>query len=107
MGILMFRNDAASGSAGAPEESTFSLYHYDPTTAGAMVFLLLFLGTSLFHSWQLIRSRAWFVAPLVVGGFRKSQFKHNSESLLTVYQSRSLDMAVDSPLAKRQPRTGR
>lgn len=56
-------------------EGDFKLYHYDPTTIGAVVFLILFLGTSLFHTWQLIRSRAWLVIPLVVGGYRKSHHK--------------------------------
>lgn len=69
MGVIIFRDDGASDAAAEAAASEFKLYHYDPTTVGAMVFLILFLLTSLFHVWQLIRSRAWFVIPLVMGGF--------------------------------------
>lgn len=37
--------------AQAPEEgatAVFKLYHYDPTIAGGVVFVLLFTGTTLF-----------------------------------------------------------
>ncbi|KAF9776716.1 hypothetical protein IL306_005064 [Fusarium sp. DS 682] len=46
----------------------FKLYHYDPTIAGAVIFTILFLATTLFHSWQLFRGRSWFVIPLTLGG---------------------------------------
>lgn len=73
MAVIMIRDSNASDAAAAESaESSFQLYHYDPTTIGAMIFVILFLGTSLFHSWQLIRSRCWFVIPLVMGGFSKS-----------------------------------
>ncbi|KAH7217243.1 related to RTM1 protein [Fusarium oxysporum] len=47
----------------------FRLYHYDPTVVGAVIFTILFLATTLLHSWQLIRGRSWFVIPLTLGGF--------------------------------------
>ncbi|KAF6843736.1 RTA1 domain protein [Colletotrichum musicola] len=46
----------------------FKLYHYDPTVAGAVIFVLLFLATTCFHFWQLFKSRCWFLIPLAVGG---------------------------------------
>ncbi|KAM0740583.1 hypothetical protein ACQRIT_005767 [Beauveria bassiana] len=49
-------------------ESPFKLYHYDPTTAGAMIFVLLFSATTILHFWQLLRSRCWFAIPLAIGG---------------------------------------
>ncbi|RTE78510.1 hypothetical protein BHE90_007001 [Fusarium euwallaceae] len=55
---------AADPGAGA----VFSLYHYDPTVAGGVIFALLFVGTSAFHFWQLFRARCWFMIPLVIGG---------------------------------------
>ncbi|KAM5341550.1 hypothetical protein ACJ41O_014581 [Fusarium nematophilum] len=58
-----YRSAPAAGS-----ENTFSLYHYDPTIAGGVIFALLFLGTTLFHFWQLFRERCWFVIPLAAGG---------------------------------------
>ncbi len=55
----------------AQEQNPFRLYHYDPTIAGAVVMLLLFLGTTILHFWQLFRARCWFVLPLAIGGICK------------------------------------
>ncbi|KAF4445456.1 hypothetical protein F53441_10798 [Fusarium austroafricanum] len=53
----------------APDEgAVFKLYHYNPTVVGAVIFVILFAATTLFHSWQLFRSRTWFIIPLTVGG---------------------------------------
>ncbi|KAM6507178.1 hypothetical protein FALCPG4_018560 [Fusarium falciforme] len=60
---LLHRAAPAAGS-----ENTFSLYHYDPTIAGGVIFALLFLGTTVFHFWQLFRARCWFMIPLAAGG---------------------------------------
>ncbi|KFY22935.1 hypothetical protein V493_06229 [Pseudogymnoascus sp. VKM F-4281 (FW-2241)] len=49
--------------------SEFRFYHYDPSMAGAVVFVILFLATTSLHSYQLLRTKAWFMIPLVVGGF--------------------------------------
>jgi hypothetical protein len=47
--------------AEAPEK--FVLYHYDPSMAAAVIFILLFLATSLFHSFQLFKARLWHFIP--------------------------------------------
>ncbi|KAK3303867.1 RTA1 protein [Chaetomium strumarium] len=60
---LPIREDAA-----APPVNPFKLYHYDPSIAGAVVVLLLFLGTTALHFWQLFRARCWFMLPLAIGG---------------------------------------
>jgi hypothetical protein len=49
-------------------ENPFKLYHYNPSIAGAVVVLLLFLATTALHFWQLFRSRCWFMLPLAIGG---------------------------------------
>ncbi|KAF5258554.1 hypothetical protein FOXYS1_10868 [Fusarium oxysporum] len=51
-----------------PSENTFKMYHYHPTEAGAIAFVVLFLATTLAHTWQLFRYRVWFVIPIIVGG---------------------------------------
>lgn len=61
------------------DSEEFKLYHYDPTVAGAAVMLVLFLGTTALHFWQLIRTRCWFLIPLATGGI--CEFSH-------VFQSR-------------------
>ncbi|OLN88264.1 Protein RTM1-like protein 1 [Colletotrichum chlorophyti] len=62
--------DSTGGNAttDAMVENPFKLYHYDPTIAGAVICVLLFLGTTLFHFWQLVKSRCWFLLPLAIGG---------------------------------------
>ncbi|WAO89251.1 Hypothetical protein NCS54_00663600 [Fusarium falciforme] len=62
----MFLQDRASEPTDA--SGGFKLYHYDPTIPGAVIFMLLFLATTAFHFWQLIRPRCWFMLPLAIGG---------------------------------------
>lgn len=49
----------------------FKLYHYNPTIGGAVAFVLLFLGTTGFHTYQSFRTRCWFVIPFIIGGICK------------------------------------
>ncbi|KAF4847786.1 Protein RTA1 [Colletotrichum siamense] len=57
-----------TSAADMSQAAVFKLYHYDPTVAGAVVFVFLFLATTILHFWQLVRSRCWFLIPLAVGG---------------------------------------
>lgn len=52
-------------------DGTFSYYHYDPSVAAAILFIVLFLLTTLLHMYQLIRTRTWFLVPFVLGGICK------------------------------------
>ncbi|GKT67232.1 hypothetical protein ColTof3_14571 [Colletotrichum tofieldiae] len=53
----------------APEaEPIFKLYHYNPTVAGAIIFTILFIGTTGLHFYRLFRSRCWFMIPFALGG---------------------------------------
>lgn len=84
----------------------FRLYHYDPTVVGAVIFTILFLATTLLHSWQLIRGRSWFVIPLTLGGFCKFICHLNAPPLnLTspLLQSRLLDTLREQSLVMRVP----
>lgn len=60
------------------EEPVFKLYHYDPTIAGAIIFVLLFLATTSTHFYQLWRARTWFMIPLVIGGICKFQWSYRA-----------------------------
>ncbi|KAH8883717.1 RTA1-domain-containing protein [Thozetella sp. PMI_491] len=51
-----------------PSENPFKFYHYHPTEVGAIIFVLLFLATTLGHCWQLFRYRVWFATPIIIGG---------------------------------------
>ena len=50
----------------------FVYYHYDPTLAGAVIFILLFTCITLQHAIQALRYRAYFMLPVVIGGFCKA-----------------------------------
>ncbi|KAK5069278.1 hypothetical protein LTR64_008427 [Lithohypha guttulata] len=63
------RQDAA-GSADASSDAWagFELWHYKPSMAAAVIFIVLFVLLSAYHSFLLIRRRTWFCVPFVVGG---------------------------------------
>ncbi|QDS67564.1 hypothetical protein FKW77_003271 [Venturia effusa] len=46
----------------------FTYYHYDPSVAAAIIFIVLFLLTTLLHAYQMFRTRTWFFIPFVLGG---------------------------------------
>jgi hypothetical protein len=56
----------------AAEHSEFKLYRYDPSIGAAAVFIILFLAAAGIHTFQVVRTRAWFVIPFVVGGHCES-----------------------------------
>ncbi|KAL6236540.1 hypothetical protein BDW75DRAFT_239194 [Aspergillus navahoensis] len=46
----------------------FAFYHYDPSMGGAVLFTLLFIGTTGYHIFQMVKTRTWFFIPFVIGG---------------------------------------
>ncbi|OBT58127.1 hypothetical protein VE04_01650 [Pseudogymnoascus sp. 24MN13] len=46
----------------------FKLYHYSPSKAAAIVMIVLFAISTLFHTYQLFRKRTWYFIPFVIGG---------------------------------------
>lgn len=44
-------------------------YPYDPSTAGAVVAMLLFGASSCVHLWQMIKTRTWFFTAFLIGAF--------------------------------------
>ncbi|KAJ6099292.1 hypothetical protein N7467_000827 [Penicillium canescens] len=57
--VLLIRSD---------EEANFAFYRYNPSMAGAVLFTLLFMGTTFYHIFQLFKTRTWFFIPFVIGG---------------------------------------
>ncbi|CRL30386.1 RTA1 like protein [Penicillium camemberti] len=49
----------------------FQLYRYTPSFAAAVVFIVLFFLTTLYHICQLVKSRSWYFIAFVMGGIRK------------------------------------
>lgn len=50
----------------------FKLYRYDPSLPAAVVSTVVFAVFSVLHTWRLIRVRAYYFTPFVVGGFCRS-----------------------------------
>lgn len=50
------------------EEVTFAFYRYDPSMGGAVLFAILFMGTTFYHIFQMFKTRTWFFIPYVIGG---------------------------------------
>ncbi|KAJ5110903.1 hypothetical protein N7532_001438 [Penicillium argentinense] len=46
----------------------WTFYYYAPSSAAAGIFTALFGLSSIFHFYQLIRTRTWFMIPFVIGG---------------------------------------
>lgn len=46
----------------------FRYFHYDPSLAAAVIFVILFAVTTIWHILQLFRTRTWIMIPLVIGG---------------------------------------
>ena len=53
----------------ADEEVHWHPYHYTPSRLLAAIFLGLFGFTTLLHFIQLVRTRTWYLIPLLIGGF--------------------------------------
>lgn len=52
-------------------DSTYTLYNYDPSGVAAIIFVALFGLTTFVHIFQMIRSRSWFFIPFIIGGICK------------------------------------
>ncbi|GIC93665.1 RTA1 domain-containing protein [Aspergillus udagawae] len=49
-------------------EVVFAFYRYDPSMGAAVLFTLLFIGTTGYHVFQMFKSHTWFFIPFVIGG---------------------------------------
>ncbi|PLN80227.1 RTA1 like protein [Aspergillus taichungensis] len=46
----------------------FQLYRYVPSRAAAILFLVLFIVTTAYHIYQVVRMRSWYMIVFVTGG---------------------------------------
>lgn len=49
----------------------YIFYHYELSMAAAVIFVLLFGASTIWHSVQMFRTRTWFMIPFLIGGFCK------------------------------------
>ncbi|RHZ61810.1 uncharacterized protein CDV56_107079 [Aspergillus thermomutatus] len=59
-----------SGTTNATSDAMidFAFYRYDPSMAGAVIFVILFSITTIWHAFQLVHTRTWFFIPFLMGG---------------------------------------
>jgi hypothetical protein len=50
------------------DTTAFAYYRYDPSMAAAVIFTLLFMGTTFYHIFKLVKTRTWFFVPFAIGG---------------------------------------
>ncbi|OQE23452.1 hypothetical protein PENFLA_c011G01606 [Penicillium flavigenum] len=50
------------------EEPIFAFYRYNPSMGGAVLFTLLYMGTTFYHIFQMFKTRTWFFISFVIGG---------------------------------------
>lgn len=48
----------------------FAFYHYNPSMGGAVLFTILFMGTTFHHIYQMFKAKTWFFIPFMIGGLR-------------------------------------
>ena len=50
------------------DPNAFVLYRYHPSMAAAVTFMLLFMATTLIHTYQMVKKKAWYFMPFIIGG---------------------------------------
>lgn len=53
----------------------YALWHYVPTIAAAIVFIVVFSLLTIGHAFRMFRHRMWFCIPIVIGGICKSHIQ--------------------------------
>lgn len=54
-----------------PLRSGYYVWHYVPSIAASIVFIILFLAVTGVHFWKLFRTKVRFTLPFAIGGLRK------------------------------------
>ncbi|KAJ5693607.1 hypothetical protein N7536_004019 [Penicillium majusculum] len=49
-------------------DTDFQLYRYTPSFAAAVIFIISFFLTTMYHICQLMKSRSWYFIAFVMGG---------------------------------------
>lgn len=55
-----------------PFREDYYLWHYVPSTAAAVLFVVLFSLASSLIIWRIVKTRNWSCIPFVIGGLCKS-----------------------------------
>ncbi|CAI7599649.1 unnamed protein product [Penicillium manginii] len=82
----------------------FQLYRYTPSVAAAVIFIVLFLLTTAFHLYQLIKCRAWYFSAFVLGGifqiigYIARAISHSNTQSVPIYSIQTILILLAPPL---------
>lgn len=63
----------------------YYLWYYLPSQPASIIMLIVFLALTLLNTWQMVKTKTWFVVVLVIGGFCKFFWPTISNSSLYIY----------------------
>lgn len=84
---LVQRDDAFAG---------FKLWYYTPSIPAAVIFTIIFICLTAYHTLLLVRRRTWFCIPFVIGGlfeiigYIARALAHGNTSSVSIYSAQSL-----------------
>ena len=73
---------------------SYSFYHYNPSVAAAVVFIIIFSSLTFLHLYLMIRTKTWHFIPFVLGG-QSACFCCLSGFLSNTAQPKSLDTLAE------------
>lgn len=80
--------------------ANFKLWHYTPSMAASVIFIILFTVLTAYHSYLLTRRRTWFCIPFVVGGifevigYIARAAAHNATESVPIYAMQNLGLLL-------------
>ncbi|CAG7919407.1 unnamed protein product [Penicillium olsonii] len=78
----------------------FVLYRYTPSLVAAIIFIVLFVLTTAFHLYQVIRTRSWYFLIFVAGGacYICRALAHNDKQNIPIYSVGTIMILLAPPL---------
>lgn len=62
---------SSDAGAASVDSFDFELYRYTPSLPAAIVSVAIFAVLTAVHVWRMLRARAFYFTPFVIGGIRK------------------------------------
>jgi hypothetical protein len=59
--------DSTNTTTSDTTKSAFVFYHYNPSMVAAVIFILLFLVSTIYHLFLIFKARTWYFIPFTIG----------------------------------------
>ncbi|KAJ5153742.1 uncharacterized protein N7500_009181 [Penicillium coprophilum] len=85
-------------------EVSFKLYRYTPSLVAAIIFIILFVIATLYHLYQVVRTRSWYFTIFVVGGafqiigYICRALAHDNKENIPIYSVGTIMILLAPPL---------